>query len=142
MTPLVSILIPAYNAELWIAETIRSALAQNWPRKEIIIVDDGSTDQTLSIARQFASKTVSVIAQKNQGAAAARNKAFQLCQADYIHWLDADDLLSPDKVGQAGGGSAGVSGQTQTLIVRPVILHVSSFEGEVYSGSALIRFRV
>src|SRR5437867_10690430 len=67
MPPLVSILIPAYDAERWMADTIRSALAQNWPRKEIIIVDDGSTDQTLSIARQFASKTVSVIAQKNQG---------------------------------------------------------------------------
>ena len=98
MKPLVSILIPAFNAERWIADTIRAALAQNWPRKEIIIVDDGSTDQTLSIARQFASKTVSVIAQQNQGAAAARNKAFQLCQGDYIQWLDADDLLSPDKI--------------------------------------------
>src|SRR4029077_692185 len=98
MPPLVSILIPAYNAEKWIADTISSALAQPWPRKEIIIVDDGSTDQTLSIARQFTSKTVSVIAQKNQGASAARNKAFQLCQGDYIQWLDADDLLSPDKV--------------------------------------------
>ena len=51
MTPLVSILIPAYNAERWIADTIRSALAQTWPRKEIIIVDDGSRDRTLSIAR-------------------------------------------------------------------------------------------
>ena len=49
MKPLVSILIPAYNAERWIAETIRSALGQTWPQKEIIVVDDGSTDQTLSI---------------------------------------------------------------------------------------------
>jgi glycosyltransferase involved in cell wall biosynthesis len=96
--PLVSILIPAYNAEKWIADTIRSALGQTWSRKEIIIVDDGSTDQTLSIARGFASKTVSVVAQKNQGASAARNKALELCQGDYIQWLDADDLLSPDKV--------------------------------------------
>jgi glycosyltransferase involved in cell wall biosynthesis len=98
MAPLVSILIPAFNAERWIADTIRSALAQTWPRKEIIIVDDGSRDRTLSIAQQFASKEVSVVTQSNQGAAAARNKAFSLCQGDYIQWLDADDLLAPDKV--------------------------------------------
>ena len=67
MSPLVSILIPAYNAERWIADTIRSAQAQTWPRKEIIVVDDGSTDQTLSIARKFASKEVSVVSQENRG---------------------------------------------------------------------------
>jgi len=98
MTPLVSILIPAYNAERWIAETIRSALGQTWPNKEIIVVDDGSTDQTVRVAQQFASKSVSIVSQKNQGAAAARNKAFELCQGDYVQWLDADDLLSPDKI--------------------------------------------
>ena len=53
MKPLVSILIPAYNAERWIADTIQSALAQTWPRREIIVVDDGSRDRTLSIAQQF-----------------------------------------------------------------------------------------
>jgi glycosyltransferase involved in cell wall biosynthesis len=66
MKPLVSILIPAYNAARSIAET-RSALRQTWARKEIIVVDDGSTDQTLSIVREFASKTVSVVTQENQG---------------------------------------------------------------------------
>src|SRR5438552_8333115 len=98
MAPLVSILIPAYNSERWIAETIKSALDQTWPRKEIIVVDDGSRDQTLATARRFASKTLAVISQENQGASAARNKALQLCQGDYIQWLDADDLLSPDKI--------------------------------------------
>jgi glycosyltransferase involved in cell wall biosynthesis len=98
MKPLVSILIPAYNAERWIVDTVRSALAQTWPRKEIIIVDDGSTDQTLAVARQFASRNLSVITQANQGASAARNKALELCQGDYVQWLDADDLLAPDKI--------------------------------------------
>jgi glycosyltransferase involved in cell wall biosynthesis len=100
MKPLVSILIPAYNAERFLAETIRSALAQTWPRKEIIIVDDGSTDQTLAVARQFASRNLSVNTQENQGASAARNKAFELCHGDYVQWLDADDLLAPDKIAQ------------------------------------------
>jgi glycosyltransferase involved in cell wall biosynthesis len=95
---LVSILIPAYNAETWIAETIQSAIGQTWQRKEIIVVDDGSGDRTVEVARGFASKGVSVITQENQGAAAARNNAFSLCQGDYIQWLDADDLLAPDKI--------------------------------------------
>jgi glycosyltransferase involved in cell wall biosynthesis len=98
MPPLVSILIPACNAEGYIGETIRSAIAQTWPRKEIIIVDDGSKDQTLSVARQYASPEISVHTQANQGAAATRNKALALCQGDYLQWLDADDLLAPDKI--------------------------------------------
>lgn len=96
--PLVSILIPAYNAEEWIEDTLRSALAQTWPRTEIIVVDDGSTDNTLAVARRFESQRVSVIMQKNQGASAARNNAFAHCHGDYIQWLDADDLLAPDKI--------------------------------------------
>ena len=98
MKPLVSILIPAYNAEDTIADTIKSAIGQTWPHKEIIIVDDGSTDRTSSIARQFASSELQVFTQQNQGAAAARNKALSLCQGDYIQWLDADDLLACDKI--------------------------------------------
>ncbi len=98
MKPLVSILIPAYNAGPWIGDTIKSALNQTWPRKEIIVVDDGSRDETVAIARQFTSNDVTVISQENQGASAARNKALQLCQGDYIQWLDADDLLAPDKI--------------------------------------------
>ncbi len=98
MKPLVSILIPAYNAQEWIAETLRSAIAQTWTPKEIIVVDDGSADQTLSKAREFESFGVRVVAQKNQGAAAARNAALALSRGDYIQWLDADDLLAPDKI--------------------------------------------
>ena len=98
MQHLVSILIPAYNAEAWIADTIQSALAQTWPRKEIIVVDDGSKDHTRAVARQFASRGVLVVSKENQGAAATRNYALQLSQGDYIQWLDADDLLAPDKI--------------------------------------------
>jgi len=96
--PLVSILIPAYNAEKWISDTIRSALAQTWGRKEIIVVDDGSRDKTLAVAQQFECGAVRVVSQANQGAATARNKALSLSQGDYIQWLDADDLLAPDKI--------------------------------------------
>ncbi len=98
MKPLVSILIPAYNASAFLADTVGSALAQTWARKEIIIVDDGSKDDTLAVAKKFESANVKVVAQANQGAASARNRLFSLAQGDYIQWLDADDLLSPDKV--------------------------------------------
>ena len=98
MAPLVSILIPAFNAESTIADTIASAVAQSWPSKEVIVVDDGSADQTLRIAKSCASSAVSVIHQQNAGAASARNKALAASQGDYIQWLDADDLLSVDKV--------------------------------------------
>jgi len=96
--PLVSILIPAFNAEEWISDTLSSAIAQTWERKEIIVVDDGSSDQTLTVARRFESQGVRVVPQKNQGAAAARNTALSLSQGDYIQWLDADDLLAPTRL--------------------------------------------
>jgi len=100
MNPLVSILIPAYNMQEWIAEAIESALRQTWRRSEVVIVDDGSRDQTLHVSRRFASKAVCVISQTNQGASAARNAALAACQGDYIQWLDADDRLEPDKIEQ------------------------------------------
>jgi glycosyltransferase involved in cell wall biosynthesis len=96
--PLVSILIPAFNAEGWIADTIRSALAQSWPNKEIIVIDDGSKDNTLGVARRFEAAGVEVVSKANEGAAATRNAAYALSRGDYIQWLDADDLLSPNKI--------------------------------------------
>jgi glycosyltransferase involved in cell wall biosynthesis len=111
MHPLVSILIPAFNSQQWIADTLRSAVAQTYPRKEIIVVDDGSTDGTSGIARRFESDLVRVISQPNQGAAAARNKAFSLCRGDYIQWLDADDLLAPDKIAQQMEAVRGCQGK-------------------------------
>jgi glycosyltransferase involved in cell wall biosynthesis len=98
MKPLVSILVPAFNAQEWIGDTLRSAMAQTWPRKEIIVVDDGSRDRTAEVAKRFVSADVSVVSTANKGAAAARNHALSLSQGDYIQWLDADDLLAPDKI--------------------------------------------
>ena len=96
--PLVSILIPAYNAEATLAETLRSALAQTWHRKEIVVVDDGSIDRTAEIARSFSSGGVKVVSTVNRGLSAAVNAAYRECQGDYIQELDADDLMSPDKI--------------------------------------------
>jgi glycosyltransferase involved in cell wall biosynthesis len=96
--PLVSILIPAYNAARWIGETLDSALGQTWPNTEIIVVDDGSRDKTAAVAECYASRAVKIVRQENLGAAAARNRAVAESQGHFIQYLDADDLLSPDKI--------------------------------------------
>jgi|ERR1041385_2532235 glycosyltransferase involved in cell wall biosynthesis len=98
MLPLVSIIIPVYNAEKYIAAAISSALDQTWENKEIIVVDDGSTDKSLSIARGFESDIVKVFSQTNRGASAARNKGVSKANGDFVQFLDADDLLMPDKI--------------------------------------------
>jgi len=100
MTALVSIVIPCYNAERWIAATIDSAIAQTWPRTEIIVVNDGSRDGSLAAARTFEKFGVRVIDQPNRGAPAARNAGLAAAAGDYIQFLDADDLIAPDKIEQ------------------------------------------
>jgi glycosyltransferase involved in cell wall biosynthesis len=138
MPPLVSILIPAYNAQEWIGDTIKSALAQTWARKEIVIVDDGSSDQTPAIARRFESAEVKVVVQKNQGASAARNQAFSLCQGDYIQWLDADDLLAPDKIKKQMNALGG-SSTRRTLLVSAWGIFGCRTGKAVFSPTALWR---
>lgn len=98
MQPLVSILIPVYNAAPWLAQTLESALAQTWPHTEIIAVNDGSTDESLSILRRFEERGIKVVDQENGGAGKCRNRALQESQGDYLQYLDADDLLSPNKI--------------------------------------------
>ncbi len=98
MKPLVSILVPAYNAQNTIAYTLESALAQTWPNKEIIVVNDGSTDRTPDVVRSFAGRGVVMYSKANGGLSSAQNLAYKNCRGDYIQWLDADDLLAPDKI--------------------------------------------
>jgi glycosyltransferase involved in cell wall biosynthesis len=94
----VSVLIPLFNSEKFIDKAIKSALDQTWTNKEIIIVDDGSTDNSLSVAKSYESEIVKVFSQPNHGASSARNLAFKHSSGDYIQYLDADDLLSEDKI--------------------------------------------
>lgn len=100
MKSLVSVLIPCHNAAPWLAATLESVLAQTWPHLEIILIDDGSTDESLAIASQFDHPNLRIIAQRNQGAAATRNQALEIAQGEAIQFLDADDILAPDKIEQ------------------------------------------
>jgi glycosyltransferase involved in cell wall biosynthesis len=95
---LVSILIPLYNSGEWIEDTIQSVLNQTYPNIEIIIVDDGSSDNSFNVAKSYQTDKIKVIQQENKGACAARNKAFELSKGDYIVFFDADDLMSKDKI--------------------------------------------
>ena len=100
-TPKVSILIPCYNSERFIAETLDSCLAQTYSNIEIIIVDDGSTDRSLAIAREnYESKDrrVRVISQPNTGACKARNNALDHSSGEYVMFLDADNIISTNKI--------------------------------------------
>lgn len=94
--PLVSVCMPAYNAEKYIAAALDSILAQSYPRIELVVVNDGSKDSTGSILDSYREKGVKVIHQENRGQCAAANAAFRHSTGDYIKFFDADDLLSPN----------------------------------------------
>lgn len=96
--PLVSVVIPVFNAERVIGATIESALGQDWSPKEIVVVDDGSTDGSLPVMRRYEGGEVRVIARQNGGGSAARNTGFAASRGEYIQFLDHDDLLASDKV--------------------------------------------
>lgn len=95
---LVSILIPAYNSGRWIGDTLRSAVGQTHANLEVIVVDDGSTDETAALVGSISDDRLKLIQQENSGACVARNRALEESKGDYIQFLDADDLLAPDKI--------------------------------------------
>jgi glycosyltransferase involved in cell wall biosynthesis len=100
MDPLVSVVIPAYNAALYLAEAVKSLQAQTYKNLQIIIVNDGSKDDTAKIADALAvqDKRVEVIHKVNAGVSAARNDAFRAVKGEYVCFLDADDAYLPEKV--------------------------------------------
>lgn len=93
----ISILVPCYNAERWIAQAIESALAQAWPYKEVIVVDDGSTDRSLEAIKSFGGK-IRWETGPNRGGNIARNRLLNLSRGEWLQYLDADDYLLPDKI--------------------------------------------
>ncbi|MDM9585919.1 MULTISPECIES: glycosyltransferase family 2 protein [unclassified Nostoc] len=99
MNPKVSVIIPAYNTETYIGKAIESALEQTLTDIEVIIVDDGSSDKTVEVAKSFTDQRLKVIVnQQNLGAAAARNRAFRVAQGEWIAVLDSDDWYAPERL--------------------------------------------
>lgn len=146
--PLVSVVIPAYNAAVHLRATLESVLAQTWRHLEAIVVDDGSTDGTAAIVREFQARDarVRLIQQTNRGVGAARNAGIRAARGSFIAPLDADDLWAPRKLElqlqrleRAGPGTALAYCWSQTIDQDGRLLawgHPTTLEGRV--GSALM----
>lgn len=95
---LVSVIIPAYNAEDYIIQCLESILKQTYTNLEIIVVNDGSTDATLEILKTIQDSRIVLISQENRGCSSAKNSGLKHASGSFIQYLDADDVLSPDKI--------------------------------------------
>ncbi len=109
-SPRVSIIIPTYNRSKLLRVALKSALAQTYPNIEIIVVDDGSTDDTAAVVAQYAGR-VTYLKQANQDVAAARNTGIRAASGEYLTFLDDDDLIMPTKIAR----------QVQVLASRPEV---------------------
>jgi glycosyltransferase involved in cell wall biosynthesis len=97
VSPFVSILIPCHNARQWIGQCVQSAIDQTYPHKEIVIVDDGSTDGSQDVIRSFGDRLRSEFT-PNRGSNFARNRLVELSRGNWLSFLDADDYLLPEKI--------------------------------------------
>lgn len=121
--PLVSICLPAHNAERFIQQAVESALNQTWPLREVIVVDDGSTDATPQILSTFGDK-IRLISQRQGGANPSRNAALHAAKGDWVLFLDADDYLLPGKLEQQmheGRLLEGADGSPLAALIGPVL---------------------
>jgi len=107
--PLVSVIIPAFNAERTLATTLESLRSQTLSDLEIVVIDDGSTDRTAAVAAAFPDPRICVVSSPNGGLAAARNRGLERASGRYVSFLDADDLWSAEKL----------ESQVQALRARP-----------------------
>jgi glycosyltransferase involved in cell wall biosynthesis len=96
--PLVSVIIPVFNAEKYVKNAIQSALNQTYKRIELLVINDGSTDRSPDIIKAFNDPHINIITQQNKGGSAARNAGILRAKGDYIKFLDADDELLPEAI--------------------------------------------
>ena len=144
--PLISVIIPAYNAETFLAKTLESVLSQTYQNIEILVVDDGSTDTTAEIVKSFAKKDsrISLLQQPNAGVAAARNLAIEKSRGEYIAPIDADDIWYPQNLEKqlkclnSLASSVGIVYSWSVDINEQDLLtggfYNSTIEGEVYTA--------
>lgn len=137
---LVSVIVPVYGVEKYIASTVQSVLDQTYPHFELLLVDDGSPDRSVEICQQFSDPRLRILRQQNRGLAGARNTGIRQAQGDYIALLDGDDLWLPEKlerhvahleaspqVGISFSPSALMdeSGQLLGTFLRPQLQHIT-----------------
>lgn len=149
---LITVVVPAYNAEGTIDETLRSVRTQTWRNIEILVVDDGSRDATPKIVRRHAAEDprVRLLSQANAGVAAARNRGIREARGKYVAVIDADDLWQPEKIAlqraafdRAGPGCGLVYTLSAVIDARSRVIsrhHRASHEGRVLEHLALTNF--
>lgn len=161
-SPLVSAIIPCYNRPDYVREAIDSALAQTYPTIEIIVVDDGSTDETPQVLASYGDR-IRVLRQQNAGTAAARNTGIAASSGKYLAWLDSDDAWLPEKIAaevdaaERYSGAAVVYTRCQPVdrsgrpaapshpvtvpnpVIRRDILEMMVIESEVMPSSCIMR---
>ena len=145
-TPLVSVIIPTHNSAAFIGQALQGVLAQTYRGYEVIVIDDGSTDDTQEVLRQFGSQ-IRYLYQDNQGPAAARNAGIRLAQGEFVCLLDADDTWAPNKLAlqtrfMAGHGDVGLlfgdaEEGDETTIQKRSILATMRFGAEIQSQTPL-----
>ena len=125
MQQLISIILPAYNAARFLSESVQSVLNQTYTEWELVIVDDGSTDNTAAIGRSFAEsdKRIRYLFQQNGGQAAARNKGLQGAGGDLVAFIDADDLWEPEKL------------ELQLNVLRSTEVDLVNTDGYIFSDT-------
>jgi len=92
---MISVIIPLYNKEAYISETLHSVLSQTYDKFEVIVVDDGSTDNSLQVVRNFTDSRLRIVEKKNEGVSVARNEGIDQASFPWIAFLDADDWWAP-----------------------------------------------
>ena len=95
-SPKITVVIPLYNKEKYVARALRSVLNQSFSDFELVVVDDGSTDSSVAVVKRFKDPHMRLIAQQNQGVSAARNRGVAEARSEYVAFLDADDAYKPD----------------------------------------------
>jgi len=147
----ISVVIPAYNYAKFLPQAVDSVLAQNWPAAEIIVVDDGSTDETPEVARRYGQR-IRYIRQENAGLSAARNTGIQAATQTFVAFLDADDIWRPNLLEQAMRAfkslpeSFGIVACQSERIDEagrplPAVRGVADIDGEVTAADILLKSR-
>ena len=104
--PLISIVMPTYNQSPYIVEAIESVLCQDYPNKELLIIDGGSTDGTVDIIRSYEDRLAYWVSEPDSGQSEAFNKGFSRCKGDFLTWVNSDDILIPGALSRVARASA------------------------------------